>query len=419
MNVYVFLGPTLPREAARLELDAHFLPPVSRGCYRVARTHPFAIGVIDGNVERVPAVWHKEILWALSQRIHVFGGASMGALRAAELSTYGMRGIGGIYQDYQTGLLEDNDEVAVVHGDESTGYKVTSEAMVNIRATLRAAERAGAIRSDLRERLEGLAEVDGSIRAYIFCALGGCASQWCARNGDDGARCFRRVVARRCQARRCRGRASWMASVEAGEQAGHAEPGSAHTDSWEWLERSADVRPAPGSPVQPFQSLAAEVRLLGDRGDAILAGALARAAARRLQQYENVSTDGWAASVGDEAGGDFYRSEREVHGLRRRLHDDCLLQLENELRASGVDRDLMSRSREKEQTLARRGHGSPRCQDTGLEQSELLSWYFVEGLGRPVPADMPAALQRMGLPDVAALEVEAAREFLFRRFSGK
>ena len=42
-----------------------------------------------------------------------------------------MRGIGSIY-DYETSLLEDDDEVAVVHGDESTGYRATSDAMVNI-----------------------------------------------------------------------------------------------------------------------------------------------------------------------------------------------------------------------------------------------------------------------------------------------
>ena len=85
MTVYVFTGPTLPPDEARNYLDAVFLPPVSQGdVYRVALKRPDAIGIIDGYFERVPSVWHKEILWAMKQGIHVFGSASMGALRAVE-----------------------------------------------------------------------------------------------------------------------------------------------------------------------------------------------------------------------------------------------------------------------------------------------------------------------------------------------
>src|SRR4051794_12155361 len=123
MTVFVFTGPTLSPEAARAELDAAYLPPVSQGdVYRVALQRPWAIGIIDGYFERVPAVWHKEILWAMSRGIHVFGSASMGALRAAELAPFGMVGIGEIFEAYQSGTLEDDDEVAVAHGYAETGY---------------------------------------------------------------------------------------------------------------------------------------------------------------------------------------------------------------------------------------------------------------------------------------------------------
>src|SRR5271157_5600425 len=136
MNVIVFTGPTLTPQEVRQVIDAECLPPVSQGdVYRAALRRPRVIGIIDGYFERMPAVWHKEILWALSQGIHVFGAASMGALRAAELAPFGMKGIGSIYEAFHSGELEDDDEVAVAHGDESTGYRSTSEAMVNIRAT--------------------------------------------------------------------------------------------------------------------------------------------------------------------------------------------------------------------------------------------------------------------------------------------
>src|SRR5207247_669783 len=134
-------GPTLSPDDARGELDAVYLPPVSQGdVYRVALERPQAIGIIDGYFERVPAVWHKEILWALAQGIRVYGSASMGALRAVELAPFGMDGIGRIFEAYQKGILEDDDEVAVAHSPVEMGYRVLSEAMVNIRHTLAAAE---------------------------------------------------------------------------------------------------------------------------------------------------------------------------------------------------------------------------------------------------------------------------------------
>jgi hypothetical protein len=157
MSVYVFVGPTLPVEQARRELDAIYLPPVSEGdVQRAASRKPKAIGIIDGYFECVPAVWHKEILWAMAQGVRVYGSASMGALRAAELAAFGMEGVGKIFEAYRDGDLEDDDEVAIIHSPERRGYQPNSVAMVNIRATLEAAETAGVIRRSTRRKLEGI-----------------------------------------------------------------------------------------------------------------------------------------------------------------------------------------------------------------------------------------------------------------------
>lgn len=168
MNQCVFLGPTMPAEKARELCSAAILPPVRQGdVYRVASLYrPAAIGIIDGYFNQVPAVWHKEILWALEHGIHVLGAASMGALRAAELEPFGMRGVGRVFEAYRDGFLapdtdatfEDDDEVAVVHGPPGTGYLPVSEAMVNIRVTLAAAEEAGVISSSTRRKLVHIAK---------------------------------------------------------------------------------------------------------------------------------------------------------------------------------------------------------------------------------------------------------------------
>lgn len=159
MNFRVFTGPSLSPLDARAELDTVYLPPVSEGdIYRVTQEEPVAIGIIDGYFECVPSVWHKEILYALSRGIHVFGAASMGALRAAELAQFGMVGVGAIFEAYLDGLLEDDDEVAVIHGPVEIGCPVLSEAMVNIRRTLSDALAVGVIGAGTRECLEAIAK---------------------------------------------------------------------------------------------------------------------------------------------------------------------------------------------------------------------------------------------------------------------
>ena len=103
-EIYIFLGPTLAEKDARAELDAVYLPPVSAGdVYRLWRRRPRAIGIVDGYFDRVPAVWHKEIMWMMEHGVHVFGGAGLGALRAAELDSFGMHGVGWVYQAFRDG----------------------------------------------------------------------------------------------------------------------------------------------------------------------------------------------------------------------------------------------------------------------------------------------------------------------------
>ncbi len=149
MKVVVFLGPTLSVGDARSVLRATYRPPAAHGdVLRATEAGARAIGIIDGYFENVPAVWHKEILWAMAKGVHVFGAASMGALRAAELTDFGMIGIGKIYEGYHSGALVADDEVAIAHGPDESGYKPGSEALVNVRATLQAAHATGTLTQD-------------------------------------------------------------------------------------------------------------------------------------------------------------------------------------------------------------------------------------------------------------------------------
>jgi hypothetical protein len=159
MKAIVFVGPTISPQEVSEVMDAVCLPPAAQGdVYRASLQWPSAIGIIDGYFERVPAVWHKEILWAMSQGIHVFGSASMGALRAAELAAFGMTGVGAIFEAYRDGVLEDDDEVAVAHALAEDGYRTGSDAMVNIRSTLARAQADGILDAAVASLLQQIAK---------------------------------------------------------------------------------------------------------------------------------------------------------------------------------------------------------------------------------------------------------------------
>jgi len=155
----VFLGPTLPHAEAAALLDAIYLPPAEQGSVvRAARERSAAaIVLVDGAFGKVPAVRHKEILWALASGIPVFGAASMGAIRAAELAPFGMRGHGFVFRWYAQTLLADDDEVAVAMSPPELGSAALSEALVNIRLTLARAQREKVVSGAQRRSLEALA----------------------------------------------------------------------------------------------------------------------------------------------------------------------------------------------------------------------------------------------------------------------
>jgi hypothetical protein len=186
VNIVVFTGPTLAADEASAVLDADYRPPAAQGdVYRAAARSPGVIGIIDGYFERTPSVWHKEILWAMSRGIHVFGGASMGALRAAELDAFGMEGVGRIFEAYRDGALEDDDEVAVVHAAAEFGFRPGSDAMVDIRATIARAVGAGVLSAATGLAFECIAK-DMFYPRRNYTAIARCAIESGLPHGEVG-----------------------------------------------------------------------------------------------------------------------------------------------------------------------------------------------------------------------------------------
>lgn len=150
----IFTGPSLPDAADFAADDVRIAPPAIQGdVLKAVLQGTTVIGLIDGGFEYTAPVWHKEILFALSQGLTVFGGSSMGALRAAECEAYGMIGVGEIFRGYQSGALIDDADVALLHAPPELGGGALTLPMVNIRATLNALSRSGKLRPEEAERL--------------------------------------------------------------------------------------------------------------------------------------------------------------------------------------------------------------------------------------------------------------------------
>jgi hypothetical protein len=146
----VFLGPSLSLEEAREVLDADYLPPVRRGDLGKLGDVEVVV-IIDGVFLQSCSVGHREILSLLKRGVRVIGGGSMGALRAAEMERFGMVGVGRIFEMYSKGLIEGDDEVALVFDPESC--EPLSEPMVNIRFLLNEAVMENVITKEQQEEL--------------------------------------------------------------------------------------------------------------------------------------------------------------------------------------------------------------------------------------------------------------------------
>lgn len=132
----LYVGPTLP-DAKDYAGDIRVRGPAVQGdIFRAVEEGATVIGLVDGGFEYTAPVWHKEILYALSAGTRVLGAASMGALRAAECHSFGMTGVGGIFEEYRDGMRVDDSDVAQIHGPVELGWLPLSEPLVNIEATL-------------------------------------------------------------------------------------------------------------------------------------------------------------------------------------------------------------------------------------------------------------------------------------------
>ncbi len=138
VKIIIYTGLSIPFDEAREILDSSdgveviYKRPIKRGDLSIAlKENPNIIGIIDGVFHQNSAVGHKEILNVIKNGVKVYGASSMGALRASELDTLGMTGIGYVYNQYASGEVDSDDDVAVMLDSET--LEALSKPLINMK----------------------------------------------------------------------------------------------------------------------------------------------------------------------------------------------------------------------------------------------------------------------------------------------
>lgn len=425
MTVLVFAGPTLPR--AEIEAAGFvWRPPVAQGdVWRALAEAPLALGIVDGYFEGRPAVWHKEILWALRQGVPVFGAASMGALRAAELHGFGMQGAGEVFTAYRDGRLTADDEVAVLHGPAEADFVALSEPLVNIRATVRRAVAARVLQPADAERLIAAAQ-----------ALHYKDRRWSSLTGIAGAGFAAWLAKGRVDQKRLDAQ-SMLAAIAAWRAAGHPfEPPAftfEATEFWQALAGStagavdaADRAVLDELLLDPDASTyrAAALRrllLLQTAGQGSPSVADVRAALRAWREEHGLLRQAdvarWCADHGLDA-----------EGLERLMAEEVLAAHEADERASALGPHLLAllrldgryaalarRAADKAALLARAGLGEVHPHDAPTP-AQLRAWFFARKRGTAMPDDLDRWLAAHGFADRDDFDRRLLHDWLYESF---
>ncbi|MCP5083261.1 MAG: hypothetical protein GY948_16350 [Alphaproteobacteria bacterium] len=442
----IFVGPTIQPEMIEEILPATFLPPAKQGdVYKAALNRPRVIGIIDGYFQGELSIWHKEILWAMAQGIHVFGCSSMGALRAAELHKLGMHGIGRVFEAYRDGVIEDDDEVAMLHGPPETGFLPLTEPMVNVRATLNAAVDGGIIDGPFGTQLCEVAKAT----FYQELTWDNLLTSPEAGAHQDGQLDRLRAWLPHGKIDAKRDDALEMAHMIASFQA--SDPAPMNVDySFEWTHLwenvTAAAAPETAADDEIDQGVTGtdvlnELRLDPEayrqyRLDALLRllvlkeshfrhGALGRQELRegmkqfRLKEglFSGEALEAWlgerklSLAQLNEMVEDDLRTERVLADASEELGEHIL----DALRRSPEFMNLLDRARNKK--VALEGAEEKEAEQEVLRRSklEILHWYFETQLKQSVPEVRQNFIHQLDFPDAESFYQVLAREYLIKR----
>ncbi|QFS52829.1 TfuA-like protein [Nostoc sphaeroides] len=141
----VFAGPSLSQlsEIERCRIDLR--PPVRRGDLQALLSidSPRTVILIDGLFGTSMSVTPTECRHLLQKGWLVVGASSMGALRASELWSLGMVGVGDVFTLFRIGVLRSDADVAVAYHPDT--FEEITASLVHVRSILSVLEQSAKI----------------------------------------------------------------------------------------------------------------------------------------------------------------------------------------------------------------------------------------------------------------------------------
>jgi hypothetical protein len=158
-RIVVFAGPSLRggdvgelRELGTMAgSELEFRPPVRRHDLHdlVGAADTDAVVMLDGEFGQNLAVSITEIRTVLSAGQRMSGASSMGALRAVECRTLGMNGTGWVYEQYLSGAVDSDGEVALTYDPDD--FTPVTIPLVNVRWLLAQKVQEGSLTADVSD----------------------------------------------------------------------------------------------------------------------------------------------------------------------------------------------------------------------------------------------------------------------------
>jgi hypothetical protein len=351
-----------------------------------------------------------------------------------------MVGVGRVFEAFRDGLLEDDDEVALVHGPAESGFRAISEPMVNIRATLSLARAEGILGDDEMSALVAIAKSlfykDRSYPALLRCGLtAGLAEEkvealrtWLPTNRvdqkkQDAVEMLRLMAAEigaATPSKTVHYRTEQTEWWQAAKDHFAAFPMTAHLDAsalelfldevrldlqaFPALRRNAMVRHLAALEAER-QGWEPDRQLLQNAADAF----------RRKRDLLNPEEMAVWLLRNDLNRQDFSRMIRDtvLTGiLSARIGQAIICPIVDELRNSGQYEPRMGRALKKHQALAERGMLDPAFEPAGLFQERAIEWFFHRH-GRSVPDDLDAFARTFAYEDKNGLLRAILREYAF------
>lgn len=135
----VFAGPSSLLFSEKILNKIDLKPPIRKNDLNtIIKTNniPGICVILDGIFNTDRAISSFECKTLIDEGWLLIGASSMGALRAADLWSLGMIGVGKIYNLYRIGICRSDAEVAVLYSEKNNTYMEITASLVHIRSII-------------------------------------------------------------------------------------------------------------------------------------------------------------------------------------------------------------------------------------------------------------------------------------------